>query len=54
MDIKDNFEETLVIHAVKSFKNRSLEVMLKKGVDLDMQNEKGITPLGQAMVSRNA
>lgn len=54
MDIKDNFDETLLIYAVKTCKNRSLELMLKKGADRELANEKGITPVGQAIISRNA
>ena len=54
MDVKDNFDETLLIHAVKTFKNRSLHLMLKKGANLEMANEKGITPIGQAFISKNS
>lgn len=54
MDIKDNFDEILINHAVKTFKNKSLKLMLKKGVDFELANEKGITAVGQAMVSKNA
>ena len=46
MDIKDNFDEILLNHAVKTFKNMSLSLMLKKGADYDLANEKGITPIG--------
>ena len=46
MDIKDNFEEILMIYAVKNFKNRSLAIMIDKGVNLEMENERGFTPLG--------
>ena len=51
LDVKDNFDETLLNHAVKNFKNRSLELLLKKGADIEMANEKGMTPIGQAVVS---
>ena len=53
MDIKDNFDETLLNYAVRKFKNRSLQLMLKKGANQEMANEKGITPIGQAIISRN-
>ena len=54
LDIMDNFDETLLIHAVKTFKNRSLEMLIEKGASLEMANDKGITPIGQAIISRNA
>lgn len=54
MDIKNNFDEILINHAVKTFKNRSLELMLKKGIDIKLANERGVTAVGQAMVSKNA
>ena len=54
MDIKDNFDEILLNHAVKTFKNMSLSLMLKKGADYNLANEKGITPIGQAFISKNA
>lgn len=46
MDVKDNFDETLLIHTIKEFKNRSLEILLKQGVNVDMPNALGIKPLG--------
>ena len=46
MDIMDNFNETLINHAIKTFKNRSLKLLLKKGCDFEFENENGITPIG--------
>lgn len=54
MDILDNFDETLLNHAIKTFKNRSLNLMLRKGANLELANSKGITPVGQAIISKNA
>lgn len=53
LNVKDNFDETLLIHAVKTFKNRSLELLIKKGADLEIANDRGMTPIGQAIVSKN-
>lgn len=51
MNIKNNFGETLLVHVIKTFKMRSLKMLLERGADLEMANEKGITPVGQAIIS---
>lgn len=54
MNVKNNFDEILINHAIRTKKNRSLKLMLKKGIDVEQANEQGVTALGQAMISKNA
>lgn len=54
MNVKNNFDEILINHAINTFKNRSVKIMLKKGIDFEQANDQGVTPIGQAMISKNA
>ena len=53
MDVKDNFGELLLNHTIKEFKMKSFNLLLKAGANMEKTNSKKVTPIGQAILSKN-
>ena len=50
----DNSGETLLNATISQYKKQSLQLLLEKEiVKINMPNERGITPIGQAFISKN-
>ena len=53
-NIKDNSGETLLNATIAQYKKQSLQMLLgSEVIKINEPNERGITPLGQAFISRN-
>lgn len=53
-NIEDNYGETLTNMAIKNFKLVTLKIILRSGkLRINQENAWGVTPIGQAIISRN-
>ena len=53
-NIEDNYGETLINMAISHFKTLSIDTIIQSGnLKINEANAKGVTPIGQAIMSRN-